>query len=86
MWSLSVIDDGREPQPLGQFRGGTKADSGSRRLAAARIVTAIGNWAQKIQPAAKKPAAPIQSRWQDEPVPAERREPTYGTSGKFLGY
>jgi hypothetical protein len=86
MWSLSVIDDGREPQNLGQFRGGTKSESGSRRLAAARIVTTIGNWVQKIQPAAKKPAAPAQSRWQDEPLPTERREPTYGTFGKFLGY
>jgi hypothetical protein len=87
MWSLSVMDDGREPQALGEFRGGTKADSGSRRLAAARIVTAIGNWAQKLQPAAKKPAAQAQARWQDEqPAPAERREPTYGTFGKFLGY
>jgi hypothetical protein len=28
-------------------------------------------------------------RWQDTPVPVElqeRREPTYGTMGKFLGY
>ena len=32
---------------------------------------------------------PPSGRWQDTPVPVEmpeRREPTYGTMGKFLGY
>jgi hypothetical protein len=86
MWTLTVIDDGREPQALGEFRGGVKSDAGSRRLAAARIVTAIGNWTQKVQPVPKKAAAQAQPRWQDQPATAERREPTYGTFGKFLGY
>ncbi len=86
-WTLAVLDDGREPQELGQFKGGTKADAGSRRLAAARIVTAIGNWTQKIQPVPKKAAQAQQPRWQDQAAPPpERREPTYGTFGKFLGY
>ena len=85
-WTLMVLDDGREPQDLGQFKGGTKADAGSRRLAAARIVTAIGNWTQKIQAPVKKPAQIQQPRWQDQTAPPERREPTYGTFGKFLGY
>jgi hypothetical protein len=78
---------------MGEFKGGTKAEVGSRRLAAARIVTAIGNWSQKGQsaPAPKKPVQPEKSqRWQDTAVPIqvqeERREPTYGTMGKFLGY
>jgi hypothetical protein len=90
-WTLSALEDGRAPQSLGDFNGGTKGDVASRRLAAARIVTAIGNWSQKGQPLAAK--KPVQSdpggRWQDTPVPVElqeRREPTYGTMGKFLGY
>jgi hypothetical protein len=88
-WNLSVMEDGREPQDLGDFKGGSKADSGSRRLAAARIVTAIGNWSQKIQSVPKKAAQSSQQpRWQDQmPAPLhERKEPTYGTFGKFLGY
>jgi hypothetical protein len=91
IWTLSALEDGRAPQSLGEFQGGTKTDAASRRLAAARIVTAIGNWAQKGQPlSAKKPVQSESSgRWQDTPVPVEvpeRREPTYGTMGKFLGY
>ncbi len=92
MWTLSSLEDGRAPQLLGEFQGGTKNDGGSRRLAAARIVTAIGNWSQKGQPLpAKKPVQSEHSgRWQDSAVPLElqqeRREPTYGTMGKFLGY
>jgi hypothetical protein len=92
-WSLSALEDGRAPQPMGEFKSGTKAEVGSRRLAAARIVTAIGNWSQKGQstPAPKKPVQAEKSqRWQDTAVPIqvqeERREPTYGTMGKFLGY
>ena len=91
IWALSALEDGRAAQSLGEFKGGTKGDAASRRLAAARIVTAIGNWSQKGQPAAAK--KPVQAdptgRWQDTPVPVElqeRREPTYGTMGKFLGY
>jgi len=91
LWTLSALEDGRAAQSLGEFKGGTKGDAASRRLAAARIVTAIGNWSQKGQPlAAKKPVqADPTGRWQDTPVPVElqeRREPTYGTMGKFLGY
>jgi hypothetical protein len=91
IWTLCALEDGRAPQLLGEFKGGTKGDAASRRLAAARIVTAIGNFSQKGQPLAGK--KPVQSdysgRWQDSPVPIEiqeRREPTYGTMGKFLGY
>ncbi len=91
IWSLSAIEDGRAPHVLGEFQGGTKGDAASRRLAAARIVTAIGNWSQKGMPlAAKKPVESEKStRWQDSAVPLEmpeKREPTYGTMGKFLGY
>ena len=85
-WALQVIEDGRAPQMLSEFQGGTKAEQASRRLAAARIVTMVGNWIQHVKgPQAVAPnAQPSQSpRWQlrDEPRP----EPTYGTMGKFLG-
>jgi hypothetical protein len=91
-WTLCALEDGHGPQPLGEFQGGKKGDGPSRRLAAARVVTAIGNWAQKghTAPAPKKPVqAEPSGRWQDTPVQLEiqeRREPTYGTMGKFLGY
>jgi hypothetical protein len=91
-WMLSALEDGHAPQSMGVFQGGKKGDGASRRLAAARIVTAIGNWSQKSQPA-MAPKKPSQSestgRWQDAAVTLEvqeRREPTYGTMGKFLGY
>jgi hypothetical protein len=95
MWTLTLLDDGREPQLLAEIKAGTKSDSGSRRLAAARIVTSIGNWSQEIA-STKRPVA-VQSRWSDRVEPiidkrepekreSEKREPTYGTFGKFLGY
>lgn len=84
LWTLQVAEDGRKPQPLGDFAGGTKAEQAQRRLAAARIVTAIGNWAQKINTAQPTLQAVPSSRWQDGAT--EKREPTYGTLGKFLGY
>jgi hypothetical protein len=90
IWSLHALEDGRSPQSLGEFQGGTRSDAASRRLAAARIVTAIGNWSQKGPQAGKRPAqSETSGRWQDTPVTielSERREPTYGTMGKFLGY
>jgi hypothetical protein len=85
-WMLTVLEDGREAQTLGEFKGGIKSDAGSRRLAAARVVAAIGNWTQKIQPVPKKTAQPQQPRWKDQAVTPARPEPTYGTFGKFLGY
>jgi hypothetical protein len=86
IWTLTVFEDGREPQPLGEFKGGVKSDADSRRLAAARVVAAIGNWTQKIQPVPKKTAQSQQPRWKDQAPAAARPEPTYGTFGKFLGY
>jgi hypothetical protein len=85
-WTLQVIEDGRAPQMLSEFQGGTKTEQASRRLAAARIVTMVGNWIQHVKgpqvvaPSTQQSQSP---RWQlrDEPRP----EPTYGTMGKFLG-
>ena len=92
LWSLFALEDGREPNPLGEFQGGKKGDGSSRRLSAARVVAAIGDWAQRgnLGLAAKK-TVQVESngRWQDAPIQfelPEKREPTYGTMGKFLGY
>jgi hypothetical protein len=89
-WTLQVVEDGRESQLLGQFKGGLKTEQASRRLAAARIVTAVGNWVQNVKGSngrgsqavanTKQQPARLQSE-RDETRP----EPTYGTMGKFLG-
>jgi|SRR5271154_1268423 len=82
MWTLQVVEDGHKPQLISEFQGGTKAEPASRRLAAARIVTAVGNWVQSV----KRPQAVVntkQPRWHDHDEP--KPEPTYGTMGKFLG-
>jgi len=82
-WTLRVLEDGLKPQTLGEIQGGTKNEQGSRRLAAARIVTMIGNWALN----AKAPQVVTSIK-----LPTRRQEPddskperTYGTMGKFLG-
>lgn len=82
-WTLKVLEEGREPQELGVFAGGAKNDHGSRRLAAARVVTAIGNWSQKLESPPKKASQSETPRWQNG---GPKHEPTYGTMGKFLGY
>ena len=79
LWILQVIEDGRQPQTLSEFHGGTKTDQASRRLSAARVVTAIGNWVQNLKgPQSVRTQQPLRHR---EPKP----ELTYGTMGKFLG-
>src|ERR1700761_420794 len=81
IWSVHALEDGREPQSLGEFQGGTRSNAASRRLAAARIVPAIGNWSQRGPQAGRKPVqAEPSGRWQDAPAAlelSERREPTY---------
>jgi hypothetical protein len=90
-WTLHVIEDGHKPQMLGEFQGGTKTEQGSRRLAAARIVTMVGNWVQNAKGPQVIPATKPVARWQDrneqrsEARNESRPEPTYGTMGKFLG-
>jgi hypothetical protein len=83
-WTLQVVEDSHKSQVLTQLQGGTKAEQASRRLAAARIVTAIGNWVQNV----KGPQVVLNSkqspRWNDRDEP--KPELTYGTMGKFLGY
>jgi hypothetical protein len=82
-WTLKVVEDGHQPQMLSEFNGGTKIEQASRRLAAARIVTAVGNWIQnaKGSQAVSNAKQSLRRHDRDEPKP----EPTYGTMGKFLG-
>jgi hypothetical protein len=81
---------------LSEFQGGTKDEAGSQRLAAARVVTMIGNW---IQNARRPPqAVPVAVTVVPTEIPTVRagssrlqlreepkHERTYGTMGKFLG-
>lgn len=82
-WTLKVLEEGRELQELGVFAGGSKTDHGSRRLAAARVVKAIGDWSQNVESPTKKASKSETPRWQNG---GAKQEPTYGTMGKFLGY
>ncbi len=83
-WTLQVVDDGHKPQVLSVFQGGTKTEQASRRLAAARIVTAVGNWVQNVKGPQAVPNTKQSPRWNDRDE--SKPELTYGTMGKFLGY
>jgi hypothetical protein len=82
-WTLQVVQGGQKPQVLSEFQGGTKAEQTSRRLAAARIVTAVGNWVQNAKGPQTVPSSKPPLRWTDSNE--SKPEPTYGTMGKFLG-
>lgn len=83
LWTLQVIEDGHQPQMLSEFQGGTKGEHASRRLAAARIVTAVGNWVENAKGSRRAPAAkPSLRRVDDE---ESRSEVRFGTMGKFFG-
>jgi hypothetical protein len=69
---------------LSEFQGGTKTEQASRRLAAARIVTTVGNWIQNVKGSQVVTNIKQSSRRHDHDEP--KPEPTYGTMGKFLGY
>jgi hypothetical protein len=88
-WTLQVFEDGREPEMLSEFQGGLKTEPGSRRLAAARIVTTVGDWIQDVKGAQVVLNTKQQSRRQEQPRRNDRddsrSEPTFGTMGKFLG-
>jgi hypothetical protein len=84
-WMLQVVEDRQKPQVLSEFQGGTKGEQTSRRLAAARVVTAVGNWVQSAKgPQQSVPNTKQSSNWRDRDEP--KPELTYGTMGKFLGY
>jgi hypothetical protein len=86
-WVLEVVQEGYEPQVLSEFQGGTKTEQPSRRLAAARVVAAVGNWvqnakgSQRVQTANQQVSSKQQVRWRDDDE--SRPEPTFGT---FLGH
>lgn len=82
-WTLHVIEDGHEPHMLSEFQGGTKGEHASRRLAAARIVAAIGNWVQNARGSRHVSATKPPLRWGDDDE--SKPELTFGTMGKFLG-
>jgi hypothetical protein len=82
-WTLQVVEDGHKSQIISEFQGGTKAEQASRRLAAARIVTAVGNWVQNAKGPQVVSTTKQTVRWLDRDEP--KHEPTYGTMGKFLG-
>ena len=85
-WTLQVVEDGHKPQVLSQFQGGTKTEQASRRLAAARIVTAVGNWVQNVKGPQVVQNTKQSPRWNDRDRDEPKPELTYGTMGKFLGY
>ncbi len=55
MWMLQVAEDGHPVQSLTELAGGTREDQHSRRLSAARVIAAMGDWAMaKEKPGAKQ--------------------------------
>jgi len=85
-WTLQVVEDSHKPEVLSQFQGGTKTEQASRRLAAARIVTAVGNWVQNVKGPQVVQNTKQSPRWSDRDRDEPKPELTYGTMGKFLGY
>ena len=82
-WTLQVIEEGYEPKMLSKFQGGMKGEHASRRLAAARIVAAVGNWVQNVKGSRHVQATKPSLRWGDDDE--SKPERTFGTMGKFLG-
>jgi hypothetical protein len=64
-WSLEVMDPEHGMRSLGLFKGGDNGVGGSRRLRAARVVSAIGSWVEK----ATQISTPAQ-----QSVPSSRKE------------
>ncbi|HWZ00331.1 MAG TPA: hypothetical protein VNX17_04595 [Edaphobacter sp.] len=85
-WTLQVVEDSHKPEVLSQFQGGTKTEQASRRLAAARVVTAVGNWVQNVKGPQVVQNTKQSPRWSDRDRDEPKPELTYGTMGKFLGY
>ena len=73
-WSLEVMDPEHGMRSLGLFRGGDNGVGGSRRLRAARVVSAIGSWVEKAQmPMPAQQTVPT-SRKESAHIRAERAE------------
>jgi hypothetical protein len=92
-WMLQVAEDGQPVQSLTEMPGGTREDQHTRRLAAARVICAIGDWAmskekpglKRVQPIAQasKPQPPRPPANQD---PGRRPPPPVPEFGKVFGY
>ena len=62
-----MVEDGHEPMVLSEFQGGTeRTEAASRRLAAARIVTAVGNWVQNVK--GSQVSSKHESNYRDETI------------------
>lgn len=75
-WGLQVAEDNQPLQLLLEVDGGTREDGNTRRLAAARVVTAIGDWCIAKEHAAaapQPPAAPPAKRAGGPPPPPPQR-------------
>jgi hypothetical protein len=70
-WSLEVMDPEHGMRSLGLFRGGDNGVGGSRRLRAARVVSAIGTWVEKTHQTAPIPQAVPASSRKDSTMRAE---------------
>ncbi|MCU1313562.1 MAG: hypothetical protein JWM54_1319 [Acidobacteriaceae bacterium] len=75
-WSLEVMDPEHGMRSLGLFRGGDNGVGGSRRLRAARVVSAIGSWVEKAQMTTAGPQQTVvssrkESRMNSEAKPIE---------------
>ena len=71
-WTLQVVEDSHKPQVLNEFQGGTKTEQASRRLAAARIVTAVGNWVQDVKGPHSLPNTKQSSSWRNRDEPRKK--------------
>jgi len=61
-WSLEVMDPEHGMRSLGLFRGGDNGVGGSRRLRAARVVSAMGTWVEKASMAMSQQQTVASSR------------------------
>lgn len=61
-WGLQVAEDNQPLQLLLEVDGGTREDQTTRRLAAARVVAAIGDWCLAKEKAPVAPAPPAAAK------------------------
>jgi hypothetical protein len=73
-WSLEVMDPEHGMRSLGLFRGGDNGVGGSRRLRAARVVSAIGGWVEKTHlPLAQTPQPTVASSRKENGMRSEAK-------------
>jgi len=72
IWMLQVAEDGQPVQMLTELPGGTREDQHSRRLSAARVISAIGDWAMSKEKPGAKRVQPIAQTAKPQPQPQHR--------------